>query len=160
MALPEEDRTVHGRSEFKAELAGLLGGRAAEELVFNDITTGAASDMERATKTARNMVTRWGMSDRLGPMVYGQKEELIFLGREISEQRDYSDQVANEIDEEVRKLVNDAYEVAKSLLTKYREELDRVAARLIEVETLDETEFNRLFPAPQPKRSGTPIPRG
>jgi cell division protease FtsH len=106
------------------------------------------------------MVTRWGMSDRLGPMVYGQKEELIFLGREISEQRDYSDQVANEIDEEVRKLVNDAFEVSKSLLLKYREELDRVAGKLIEVETLDEEEFNRIFPAPQPKRSGTPIPRG
>jgi cell division protease FtsH len=160
LALPEEDRTVRGRSEYKAELAGLLGGRAAEEIVFNDITTGASSDMERATKTARNMVTRWGMSDRLGPMVYGQKEELIFLGREISEQRDYSDQVANEIDEEVRKLVNDAFEVSKSLLLKYREELDRVAGKLIEVETLDEEEFNRIFPAPQPKRSGTPIPRG
>ncbi len=159
LALPEEDRTVRGRREFMAELAGLLGGRAAEEIVFNDITTGAASDMERATKTARNMVTRWGMSDRLGPMVYGQKEELIFLGREISEQRDYSDQVANEIDEEVRKIVNGAYEEAKTILNKHRETLERVSARLIEVETIDEDEFNRLFPAPQPKRSGTPIPR-
>jgi cell division protease FtsH len=159
LALPEEDRTVRGKREYMAELAGLLGGRASEELVFNDITTGAASDMERATKTARNMVTRWGMSDRLGPMVYGQKEELIFLGREISEQRDYSDQVANEIDEEVRKIVNEAYEEAKSILTKYRDTLDRIADRLIEVETIDEEEFNQLFPAPQPKRSGTPIPR-
>jgi cell division protease FtsH len=159
LALPEEDRTVKGRREYQAELAGLLGGRASEEIVFSDITTGAASDMERATKTARNMVTRWGMSDRLGPMVYGQKEELIFLGREISEQRDYSDQVANIIDDEVRKLVNEAYEVAKNLLTQHREDLDRVAARLIEIETIDDEEFNRLFPAPQPKRSGTPIPR-
>jgi cell division protease FtsH len=159
LALPEEDRTVRGRREYMAELAGLLGGRAAEELVFNDITTGAASDMERATKTARNMVTRWGMSDRLGPMVYGQKEELIFLGREISEQRDYSDQVANEIDEEVRKIVNGAYEEAKAILTKHRDMLEKVAVRLVEVETIDEEEFNRLFPAPQPKRSGTPIPR-
>jgi cell division protease FtsH len=159
LALPEEDRTVRGRREYMAELAGLLGGRAAEEIVFNDITTGAASDMERATKTARNMVTRWGMSDRLGPMVYGQKEELIFLGREISEQRDYSDQVANEIDEEVRKIVNAAYEEAKSILIKHREMLERVSARLIEVETIDEEEFNRLFPVPEPKRSGAPIPR-
>jgi cell division protease FtsH len=159
LALPEEDRTVRGRREYMAELAGLLGGRAAEEIVFNDITTGASSDMERATKTARNMVTRWGMSDRLGPMVYGQKEELIFLGREISEQRDYSDQVANEIDEEVRKIVNGAYEEAKAILTKHRDVLERVAARLVEVETIDEDEFNRLFPAPQPKRSGTPTPR-
>jgi cell division protease FtsH len=159
MALPEEDRTVRGRREFMAELAGLLGGRAAEEIVFNDITTGASSDMERATKTARNMVTRWGMSDRLGPMVYGQKEELIFLGREISEQRDYSDQVANVIDEEVRKIVNGAYDEAKTILTKHRDVLERVAARLVEIETVDGDEFNRLFPAPQPKRSGTPIPR-
>jgi cell division protease FtsH len=159
LALPEEDRTVRGRREFMAELAGLLGGRAAEEIVFNDITTGASSDMERATKTARNMVTRWGMSDRLGPMVYGQKEELIFLGREISEQRDYSDQVANVIDEEVRKIVNSAYEEAKTILTKHRDVLERVASRLVEIETIDEDEFNRLFPAPQPKRSGTPIPR-
>jgi cell division protease FtsH len=159
LALPEEDRTVRGRREFMAELAGLLGGRAAEEIVFNDITTGASSDMERATKTARNMVTRWGMSDRLGPMVYGQKEELIFLGREISEQRDYSDQVANVIDEEVRKIVNSAYEEAKTILTKHRDVLERVATRLVEIETIDEDEFNRLFPAPQPKRSGTPIPR-
>jgi cell division protease FtsH len=159
LALPEEDRTVRGRREYMAELAGLLGGRAAEEIVFNDITTGAASDMERATKTARNMVTRWGMSDRLGPMVYGQKEELIFLGREISEQRDYSDQVANEIDEEVRKIVNGAFEEAKNILNKYRDVLERVSQRLIEVETIDEDEFNRLFPAPTPKRSGTPTPK-
>jgi cell division protease FtsH len=159
MALPEEDRTVRGRREYMAELAGLLGGRAAEEIVFNDITTGASSDMERATKTARNMVTRWGMSERLGPMVYGQKEELIFLGREISEQRDYSEQVANVIDEEVRKIVNGAYEEAKTILTKHREVLERVATRLVEIETIDGDEFNRLFPAPQPKRSGTPIPR-
>jgi cell division protease FtsH len=159
LALPEEDRTVRGRREYMAELAGLLGGRAAEEIVFNDITTGAASDMERATKTARNMVTRWGMSDRLGPMVYGQKEELIFLGREISEQRDYSDQVANEIDEEVRKIVNGAFEEAKAILIKYRDVLEKVSSRLIEIETIDEEEFNRLFPAPQPKRSGTPTPR-
>jgi cell division protease FtsH len=159
LALPEEDRTVKGRREYQAELAGLLGGRASEEIVFSDITTGAASDMERATKTARNMVTRWGMSEGMGPMVYGQKEELIFLGREISEQRDYSEVVANEIDAEVRKLVNNAYEVARNLLLKHREDLDRVAARLIEIETIDEEEFNKLFPAPQPKVSGTPIPK-
>jgi cell division protease FtsH len=159
LALPDEDRTVRGRREYMAELAGLLGGRAAEEIVFNDITTGASSDMERATKTARNMVTRWGMSDRLGPMVYGQKEELVFLGREISEQRDYSEQVANEIDEEVRKIVNGAFEEAKNILVKHRDVLEKVANRLVEVETIGEDEFNRLFPAPQPKRSGTPVPR-
>jgi cell division protease FtsH len=159
LALPEEDRTVRGRKEYQAELAGLLGGRASEEIVLNDITTGASSDMERATKLARNMVTRWGMSDKLGPMVYGQKEELIFLGREISEQRDYSDQVANEIDAEVRKLVDIAYDRAREIITQHRDALELVANRLVEVESLEEEEFNRLFPAPEPKRSGTPIPR-
>ncbi|MEP7359186.1 MAG: ATP-dependent zinc metalloprotease FtsH, partial [Anaerolineales bacterium] len=98
LSLPEEDRTLYAKKKFEADLAGLLGGRAAEELVFNDVTTGASNDLERATKLARSMVTRWGMSDKLGPMVYGQKEELVFLGREISEQRDYSDSVAQEID--------------------------------------------------------------
>ena len=95
-------------------MVGLLGGRAAEELVFDDITSGASNDLERVTRMARAMVTRLGMSDQLGPMVYGQKEELIFLGREISEQRDYSEAVAEEIDHEVRRMVNEAYETAKS----------------------------------------------
>jgi cell division protease FtsH len=159
LSLPEEDRTIRGRKEYQADLAGLLGGRASEEIVLNDITTGASSDMERATKLARNMVTRWGMSEKLGPMTYGQKEELIFLGREISEQRDYSDQVANEIDEEVRKLVNDAYERARGIIMQYRDSLDTIAKRLVEVESIEEEDFNALFPAPHPKVSGTPIPR-
>src|SRR5205085_65958 len=109
LSLPEEDRTLYAKKKFEADLAGLLGGRAAEEIVFNDVTTGASNDLERATKMARSMVTRWGMSAKLGPMVYGQKEELVFLGREISEQRDYSDAVAQEIDGEVRRLINEGY---------------------------------------------------
>ncbi len=98
LALPEEDRTLMARKKLMADMVGLLGGRAAEELVFDDITSGAANDLERVTRMARAMVTRLGMSDQLGPMVYGQKEELIFLGREISEQRDYSEAVAEEIE--------------------------------------------------------------
>jgi cell division protease FtsH len=160
LALPEEDRTLHSRNKFKADLSGLLGGRASEDLVFNDVTTGASDDMERATKLARNMVTRWGMSERLGPMVYGQKEELVFLGREIGEQRDYSDQVALEIDQEVRTLVHESYDRAKSILRQYREKLDAVAQRLIEVETLDEVEFTKLFPSPHAERTSTPVPKG
>lgn len=159
LALPEEDHTLQSRNKFKADLTGLLGGRASEDLVFSDITTGAADDMERATKLARNMVTRWGMSERLGPMVYGQKEELIFLGREISAQRDYSDQVALEIDEEVRALVHAAYERALSLLGEHRSELDAVARRLIETETIDEAEFEQLFPSASKVHGGTPMPR-
>ena len=156
IALPMDDRTLMPRKKLMAEMVGLLGGRAAEEIVFDDITSGASNDIERVTQLARNMVTRLGMSSELGPMVYGQKEELIFLGREISEQRDYSESVAEKIDQEVRKLVNDAYTQAKELLTRYRTELDAVANRLLEVETLSREEFEKIFPPPVPHHSGTP----
>jgi len=155
---PEEDRVLTSRKKLVAQLAGLLGGRAAEELIFDDITSGASSDLEQVTKIARNMVTRWGMSGELGQMTYGQKEELIFLGREISEQRDYSEAVAQQIDREVRKLVDEAFVQAQKLLKKYQAELDRVAGRLLEVETLTREEFEKIFPPPVPKRSGTPQP--
>jgi cell division protease FtsH len=159
MALPEEDRTLVSRTKLSADMAFMLGGRAAEEIVFADVTSGAANDLERVTKLARTMVTRLGMSDDLGPMVYGQKEELIFLGREISEQRDYSESVAQRIDTEVRRLVQDAYDRARSTLRQYRAQLDLIARRLIEVETIDRDEFERLFNEPvQPKNGGTPLP--
>jgi cell division protease FtsH len=105
---------------------------------------------------ARMMVTRMGMSSELGLMTYGQKEELIFLGREISEQRDYSEAVAEKIDAEVRKLVDDSYKLTKKLLTKYRKELDAVAQKLLDVETISREEFEAIFPPPFPKKSGTP----
>ncbi len=159
LALPEEDRTLMGRKKLVAEMIGLMGGRAAEEIVFNDITSGASNDLERVTKMARAMVTRLGMSTDLGPMVYGQKEELIFLGREISEQRDYSEAVAEQIDKEVRSLVTDAYDRAKRILTQYRDMLDMVAHKLLEVETLSREDFEALFPPPIPKNGGTPIPK-
>jgi cell division protease FtsH len=152
LALPDEDRTLASKRKFLDDLVGLLGGRAAEELVFGDITTGASNDMERVTKIARSMVTRWGMSDKMGPMVYGQKEELVFLGREISEQRDYSDAVAEQIDSEVRTLVYAAYERAKSILIEYRETLDAVTNKLMEVETIDSREFDAIFPTPFPRK--------
>jgi cell division protease FtsH len=159
MALPEDDRTLTSKNKLKAELATLLGGRAAEEIVFNDITSGASSDLERVTKVARTMVTRLGMSQELGQLVYGQKEELIFLGREISEQRDYSETVAERIDTAVRRLVDEAYARTKQVLTEYRVQLDRIARKLIEVETIDGEEFTRLFDMPVgPKVSGTPLP--
>ena len=157
--LPEEDRTLMPRKKLFADMVGLLGGRAAEEVVFDDITSGASNDLERVTRMARAMVTRLGMSEALGPMVYGQKEELIFLGREISEQRDYSEAVAQQIDKEVRRIVNEAYTTAKSIVNEYRDKLDAVALRLIEVETLTRDEFEELFPTPVPKTSGTPIPQ-
>lgn len=157
LSLPEEDRTLMPRKKLLADLTSLLGGRAAEELVFDDITSGASNDIERVTQMARNMVTRLGMSQVLGPMVYGQKEELIFLGREISEQRDYSEAVAEQIDREVRKLVNEAYDRAREILRERRDVLDRIATRLLEVETVSRDEFERLFPSPVAKRKSTPV---
>lgn len=154
--LPVEDHTLMSRKKLYADMVGLLGGRAAEYIVFDDITSGASNDLERVTKMARTMVTRLGMSSELGPMVYGQKEELIFLGREISEQRDYSEAVAQQIDKEVRKLVSEAYDHAKSIVNQYRDMLDNVADRLLEVETLTRDEFEEIFPPPVPKKSGTP----
>jgi cell division protease FtsH len=158
LALPEDDRTLMPRKKLIADMIGLLGGRAAEELVFDDITSGASNDLERVTRLARAMVTRLGMSTELGPLVYGQKEELIFLGREISEQRDYSEAVAEQIDKEVRRLINEAYEKARAILVQYRDSLDAVATRLLEVETISRDEFESIFPTPVRKNSGTPVP--
>ena len=156
LALPQEDRLLMAKKKMFADMVGLLGGRAAEEIVFDDITSGASNDIERVSKLARSMVMRMGMSEDLGPMVYGQKEELIFLGREISEQRDYSETVAEKIDVEVRKIVSDAYKLAKQTLIDYREKLDAVATKLLEVETLSKEEFEEIFPAPNEKKSGVP----
>jgi len=155
---PEEDRILMSRKKFMATLAYALGGRVAEEQVFDDITSGASGDLEQVTRMARNMVTRLGMSETLGNMVYGQKEELIFLGREISEQRDYSDAIAEKIDAEVRKIVDEAYRKAQSIVTKYRNELDAVAQKLLEAESITREEFEAIFPPPIEKKSGTPQP--
>ncbi|HLF88370.1 MAG TPA: ATP-dependent zinc metalloprotease FtsH [Anaerolineales bacterium] len=157
LALPEEDRTLISKNKMFADLVGLLGGRAAEELVFNDITSGASNDLERVTRTARTMIMRLGMSKELGPMVYGQKEELIFLGREISEQRDYSEAIAQKIDNEVRYVVNEAYKKACEIMSTYRDKLDAIAQRLLEVETLSRDEFEKIFPPPFEKNGGTPV---
>jgi len=159
MALPQEDTVLMSRNKLKADMTMLLGGRAAEEIVFSDITSGAANDLERVTRLARNMVTRLGMSPDLGPLVYGQKEELIFLGREISEQRDYSETVAERIDTAVRSLVEESFARAKRILNEHRAQLDNIARRLIEVETVDGEEFASIFGrAVEPKISGTPVP--
>ena len=157
LSLPSEDRTLMPRKKLLAEMIGLLGGRVSEELVFDDITSGASNDIERVTQLARMMVTRLGMSETMGPMTFGQKDELIFLGREISEQRDYSEAVAQQIDQEVRKLINESYLTAKQILIQYRPQLDAVAKRLLEVESITRDEFEQIFPPPFPKKSGTPV---
>ena len=133
----------------------LLGGRAAEELIFNETTTGPHSDIEQATSLARKMVTDFGMSHALGPRTFGHKEEMVFLGREISEQRDYSEKVAQQIDEEVFKIIRKAHEVAKRLLTENKARLVHIAEKLITQETIEgeelETLFNEPLPSPLPK---------
>jgi cell division protease FtsH len=156
--LPEEDRNLMPRKKMEAELATMLGGRAAEALIFNDITSGASNDIERVTQLARTMVTRLGMSTKLGPMTYGQKEEMIFLGREISEQRDYSEAVAEKIDAEVRRIVDLAYERAFKTLKQYKKQLVATATRLLEVETLTREDFEKIFPPPVTKTGGNPVP--
>jgi cell division protease FtsH len=157
MHLPEDDRYLQRKSKFIDELSGLLGGRAAEELVFTDVTTGASNDLERATDLARAMVTRYGMSEKLGPRTFGNREELVFLGREISEQRNYSEQVAEQIDEEVRRIISGAYNRAREILTTYRERLDAVANRLIHEETIEGTEFEAMF-TDLPRPTPVPVP--
>lgn len=158
IALPEEDITLMSKKKLIAEMVGLLGGRASEEIVFNDITSGAANDLENVTKLARKMVTRLGMSSEMGPMVYGQKDELVFLGREIGEQRDYSEAVAEKIDKEVQKLVNESYSQAKKILIKFRKKLDEIANKLLESETMTREEFEAIFPPHKRKNRGIPVP--
>jgi cell division protease FtsH len=157
--LPGEDRYMWSKSQFKDNLAFALGGRAAEETIFNEVTTGASNDIERVTEMARQMITRYGMSKKLGPVALGRKEELVFLGREISEQRNYSDEIAYEIDKEVRALVDEAYERAKEILTTYKDKLVEISELLIEKETLDAADFEALFegmPRPEPKLTHPP----
>ena len=159
MSLPSEDRYLHSKTEFEDKIAGMLGGHVAEEIVFGDTTTGASNDIEKATALARAMVTQYGMSEKLGPLTFGKKEEMIFLGREISEQRNYSDEVAAKIDAEVREIIDRAYDRAKAALNEQREVLDRLAALLIEKETIEGEEFEALFAGILPPRGASPTPR-
>ncbi|HEY52575.1 MAG TPA: ATP-dependent zinc metalloprotease FtsH [Caldilineae bacterium] len=143
--VPEEEKTLYSKEDFMARIAVALGGRIAEEIVFGDISSGASSDLEQVTRIARDMVTRYGMSEKLGPMVFGRKEEMVFLGREISEQRNYSEEVAEEIDREVRKIVDEGYEMARAALEDRRDLLDLVAQALLDQETLTRDELKSLF---------------
>ena len=145
---PAEDRNLWTRSQFQDALATILGGMVAEELVFGEMSTGPQDDLERVTKIARQMVTQWGMSERLGPRTFGKREEMVFLGREISEQRNYSEKVAEEIDEEVRRIVDEAYQSASKVLVERRAKLDQIAKHLVEVETIEGEALATLFAAP------------
>jgi cell division protease FtsH len=183
ISLPTEDKFLTSRAELTDTMAMTLGGRAAEEIVFGEITTGASNDLEKVTETAKQMVMRFGMSERLGPRVFGHDRGQPFLGREFSSEPDYSDEIAREIDDEIRRIVEGAHQVAKDLLTEKREELDRISTMLLERETIDAGQFVALLdgkledevfadeeepakpaePAPQPERpqreGARPMPR-
>ncbi len=183
ISLPTEDKFLTSRAELTDTMAMTLGGRAAEEIVFGEITTGASNDLEKVTETAKQMVMRFGMSERLGPRVFGHDRSLPFLGREFSSEPDYSDEIAREIDDEIRRIVEAAHQTAKDLLTERREELDRVSKILLERETINADQFFALLegkaedevfadeeepvkpvePAPQPERpqreGARPAPR-
>jgi cell division protease FtsH len=183
ISLPTQDKFLTSRAELTDAMAMTLGGRAAEEIVFGEITTGASNDLEKVTETAKQMVMRFGMSERLGPRVFGHDRSLPFLGREFSAEPDYSDEIAREIDDEIRRIVEAAHQTAKDLLTERREELDRISKVLLERETIDAEQFVALLegrpedevfadeeeeakpvePAPQPERpqreGARPLPR-
>ena len=145
MSLPEEDRSYETRKGMQENIVTLLGGRIAEKLVLDDISTGASNDLERATKIARAMVTRYGFSDRLGPIVYGQNENEVFLGRDLGHTRDYSETVAAQIDEEIRSVIDSAYDQCEATLTEHMDQLHKVAEFLYEFEKINGADFDRLM---------------
>jgi cell division protease FtsH len=161
MGLPTEDRYLQSKSEFEDKIAGMLGGNAAEKLIFGDTTTGSSNDIEKATTVARRMVTEFGMSDKLGPLAFGKRDELVFLGREIGEQRNYSDDVAKMIDEEVRAIIDRGYAKAMDVLVRYKDRLVQLAERLVAEETIEQEDFEAMFadlPDARADTHITPIP--
>ena len=157
MTLPEDDRTLYSKSKFEDELAGLLGGYVSEQIALGDVTTGASNDLQRATKIARSMVTQYGMSKALGQRTFGQKQELIFLGREIAEQRDYGEEVASQIDREIKDLMDRAQSRSRNVLETYRDKLDEIATALMERETLDADELEAIIEAQEEFAETEPV---
>jgi cell division protease FtsH len=145
ISLPTEDKFLTTRAELTDTMAMTLGGRAAEEIIFEEITTGASNDLEKVTETAKQMVMRYGMSERLGPRVFGHDRSMPFLGREFSAEPDYSDEIAREIDDEIRRVVEDAHQTARGILEKNRDGLDRISKILLERETIEAEQFVALL---------------
>ena len=148
ISLPGEDKFLTTRAELSDTMAMTLGGRAAEEIVFGEITTGASNDIEKVTATAKSMVMRFGMSEKLGPRVFGHDTTQPFLGRSMGSEPDYSDEIAREIDDEIRRIVEIAHQSARDILSEHREDLDRISKILLERETLDAKEFDALLEGP------------
>ena len=145
ISLPREDRYLTTKQNLMNQLAMTLGGRAAEEIVFNEVTTGAANDIERITSTAKQMIMRFGMSEKLGPRVLGRNHDMPFLGREMGAEPDYSEEIAREIDDEIRRVIEEAHELALATLREHMEQLHRISQILIERETIDRDQFERLL---------------
>jgi cell division protease FtsH len=145
ISLPTEDKFLTTRAELTDTMAMTLGGRAAEEIVFGEVTTGASNDLEKVTETSKQMVMRFGMSERLGPRVFGHDRGQPFLGREFSAEPDYSDEIAREIDDEIRRMVEEAHQTAKDVLTEHRDAMNRISKILLERETIDAEQFERLL---------------
>jgi len=178
ISLPREDRYLTTKASLMSQMAMTLGGRAAEELVFNEVTTGAANDIEKVTSTAKQMIMRFGMSEKLGPRVLGRNHDMPFLGREMSAEPDYSEEMAREIDDEIRRVIEESHETARAVLRDHMDELHKLAAILIERETIDKDQFERLLagedeaeifveepavepeaPAEEPKKRPEPRPK-
>lgn len=144
--MPLEDKKIHTKKEFEDTIASVLGGRVAEKIIFNEYSTGAENDLRKATKMAKKMITEFGMSDELGPVTWGEKEEMIFLGKELAEHKTYSEEIAAQIDKAVIAIIKDAEKKAFELLEKNKDKLDKLAKYLLEKETISETELNKIIP--------------
>jgi cell division protease FtsH len=161
VSLPEEDRTLHSRTFFLAEIPVLMGGRVAEELIFGDITTGAHNDLQKATQIAREMVCRFGMSQKIGPIVFGKEGGMVFLGRDLMDEKNYSEDTARLIDGEVKRILEEGYELSKKILTENRDKLEALAKLLLEKETLDAEEIKNVTGLANilpPAHGGAPVP--
>ena len=145
MYKPDEDKNFMSKTEMEENLVSLLGGRVAEELVIGDISTGASNDIERATKIARDMVTRYGMSEKVGTITFGSGQNEVFLGRDLAQSKDYSEETAGLIDEEVKRIIDKAYNTAKEILKTNMDKLTAVATVLLEKEKIDGEEFDAIF---------------
>jgi cell division protease FtsH len=152
ISLPAEDKFLMTKSALMDQMGATLGGRAAEELVFHEVTTGAANDIEKVTATAKHMIMRYGMSEKLGPRVLGRNQDMPFLGRDMGAEPDYSEEIAREIDDEIRRVIEEAHERARRVLSEHMDELHQISELLIERETIDKDQFERLLAGEAPER--------
>ena len=150
LKLPSEDRHLHSKSQFMEEIAVLLGGHMVEKEIFQEVTTGASSDLRRATNLARRMITDYGMSDEMGQRTFGAHDEMIFLGREIHEERDYSDKTAEKIDNEISAILKEGSRIAAHIIKERRPALEKIVAKLLEKETIEKDEFEEIMNEYQP----------